>query len=225
VGWLQASKGFSCCSRHSFRWCRLRTAWTKLFDAAPVAVRSHSSFVSIFPVSIVFSFVCFRLSFFPSIHLFFCTSLFSVLVRISCFVSVFFILLCLCLHISFIISHCSVTLSEVCQLSSPQCSHQSWVSCIGLTILCFILRLRWGRFLSYRSWGVKTWTESKMLEIAPFPLSKIHTRSGLPLKKHIGPSHSEPRTKFTTRGLEVTQLYERHPGEQHSQIKCKVLLH
>jgi len=97
--------------------------------------------------------------------------------------------------------------------------------CIGLTILCFILRLGWGRFLSYRSWGVKTWTESKMLETAPFPLSKIHTRSGLPLKKHIGPSHSEPRTKFTTRGLEVTQLYERHPREQNSQIKCKVLLH
>jgi len=79
--------------------------------------------------------------------------------------------------------------------------------------------------LSYRSWGVKTWTESKMLEIAPFPLSKIHTRSGLPLKKHIGPSHAEPCTKFTTRGLEVTQLYERHPGEQNSQIKYKVLLH
>ena len=38
--------------------------------------------------------------------------------------------------------------------------------CIGLTIMCFILRLRWGRFLNYRSWGVKTWTESKMLEIA-----------------------------------------------------------
>lgn len=96
--------------------------------------------------------------------------------------------------------------------------------CIGLTIMCFILRLRWGRFLSYWSWGVKTWTESKMLEIAPFPLSKIHTRSGLPLKKHIGPSHSEPRTKFTTRGLEDTQLYERHPGGQYSQIRCKVLL-
>jgi hypothetical protein len=97
--------------------------------------------------------------------------------------------------------------------------------CIGLTVTWFILRLRWERFLSYRSCGVKTWTEFKMLEIAPFPSSKIHTSSGLPLKIYIGPSRSKPRTKFTTLGLEDAQLCERHPGEQHSQIKCKLLQH
>jgi len=75
--------------------------------------------------------------------------------------------------------------------------------CIGLTIMCFILRLRWGRILSYRSRGVKTWTESKMLEIAPFPWSKIHTRSGLPLKKHIGPSHSEPTQSLRHAALKL----------------------
>jgi hypothetical protein len=102
-----------------------RTACTKLLDTVPVAVSSHRSVVS--NVSFQSLLFCLFLSFSPLlfVYLFICTSLFSVLVRISCFVSVFFILLCLC--ISFIISHCSMTLPEVCQLSSPQCSHQSWV--------------------------------------------------------------------------------------------------
>jgi hypothetical protein len=96
--------------------------------------------------------------------------------------------------------------------------------CIGVTVMGFILRLRRGRFLSYRSWSVKTWTESKMLEIARFPLSKIHTRSGLLLQKHIGPSHSQPCTEFTTYGLTESESYEWHRGETHSQIKPKVLI-
>jgi hypothetical protein len=160
-------------------------------------VRTGRLFLTYF--SSHYSFVYFCLSF----CLFLCTILFSVLVRILCFFSGIFHII----RFMFTYFVHDIPLLHVPAKSAPTFFPSVLAPimgpCIGLTIMCFILRLRWGRFLSYRSRGVKTRTESKMLEIASFPLSKIHTRSGLPLKKHVGPSHSEPTQSLRHVALKI----------------------
>jgi hypothetical protein len=199
-------------------------AWTKLLDADPVAVRSRNPFFVTYVPCLYcfldfFIFISFFYLFLSLFQFVFCFSLnftfcFSVLhiiqVLFTCFIH----------NIPLLRKHGKSVLTF-----SPSMPAPIMGPCIGVTVMWFILRLGRGRVLSYSSWGVKTWAESKMLEIARFPLSKIHTSSGLPLQKHIGSSHSEPRTKFTTYDLTDSQPYERYPGETPSQIKRKILIY